>query len=272
MYGASYISFETFNEDYENINIITDLFVEDIRIKCVVDGSRSLYDMWHDSKNNIQNEIISSVKDKTDKHEIREAIFNHKSVKECSTYKPTLVFAFVKYFNAKRVLDLSSGWGDRLLGCMAAGVDVYHGYDPNPAMQPSYKKMIAKFAKRNQEVRVLQQPMEDVVVLKEYYDLFHTSPPFFDKEIYSKNKTQSTERYRTLDKWIVEFLFAYVTKGWYGLKKGGIFTIYIADTPKLKICDRMNDFILLQLGGVYMGVIGSKSGDRIFPCWCWKKI
>lgn len=269
-FGESYLLFDTSEHDYWNINILTDLFVEAVRLKCVVSGFDSVHDLWHKNKK-LQTEVLKLTNGSKDPRELREALYSIKWVKECSLYKPTLAYTFIKYFNAKKVLDLSAGWGDRLLGAMAAGVQVYHGYDPNMDMKEHYNKMIDMFKKDNQDIRVMNQPMDEVNVLTEYYDLFHTSPPFFDKEIYSLEKTQSTSKYKTLDDWLTLFLFEYVKKGWAGLIKGGTFTIYIADTPTIKICDKMNDYIMKELQGTYMGAIGLKSGNRIFPCWCWKK-
>jgi hypothetical protein len=272
LFGDGYLSFETTDEDYWKINIITDLFVEEIRIKCNVDNYQSLYNMWNDKNKILQNKVLKIVKDKTNKMELREAMYSFKDIKECNLYKTTLALSFVKYFNARKVLDLSSGWGDRMIGCMAGGVKVYHGYDPNTDLQASYKQMISQFAKKEQDIRVLPQGVEGVTVLENYYDLFLSSPPFFTKEIYSKDKTQSTSLYITLDSWIVNFLFVYIDKAWKGLRFGGTFVIYISDTPKLKICDRMNDYILQKLDSVYMGVIGSTSGNRHFEHWVWKKL
>ena len=51
----------------------------------------------------------------------------------------------IEHFNSKKILDMSSGWGDRLVGAMACNIDCYHGFDPNSCLHPGYKKMIEFF-------------------------------------------------------------------------------------------------------------------------------
>ena len=45
--------------------------------------------------------------------------------------------------NTLRVLDISAGWGDRLLACCSLGVE-YTACDPNTALVDSYKNIIKK--------------------------------------------------------------------------------------------------------------------------------
>jgi len=55
---------------------------------------------------------------------VRERAYSSsKEWKECTQFKPSLVVAVIQYFRATRVLDFSAGWGDRLTGAIAAGVE-----------------------------------------------------------------------------------------------------------------------------------------------------
>ena len=51
--------------------------------------------------------------------------------KECSTHNPLIIKYFIRKFAARRVLDFSSGWGDRLIGALTSDIDLYVGVDPN---------------------------------------------------------------------------------------------------------------------------------------------
>ena len=42
-----------------------------------------------------------------------------KLAKECTQFKPSLALTVLQLLRAKRVLDFSAGWGDRLLGAIA---------------------------------------------------------------------------------------------------------------------------------------------------------
>ncbi len=46
--------------------------------------------------------------------------------------------------NAKRVLDTSCGWGDRLAGFFASDAEEYYGCDPNPNTYQRYQEQISQ--------------------------------------------------------------------------------------------------------------------------------
>ncbi len=65
----------------------------------------------------------------------------------CNYFRPSLVLQILYYFESltsrhiKSVLDMSAGWGDRLIGCMLYGCD-YTGFDPSECMKPVYRTII----------------------------------------------------------------------------------------------------------------------------------
>ena len=64
---------------------------------------------------------------KINSHYLRETLFDLTN--ECSSFRPTVIVSIIKMFKSKCLLDISSGWGDRLIGAMAADVDYYLGCD-----------------------------------------------------------------------------------------------------------------------------------------------
>ena len=56
-------------------------------------------------------------------------------------FKPTIAKYLYKQLNAQKVLDPCAGWGGRLLGAMALGID-YIGFDTNQMLRPCYGKMM----------------------------------------------------------------------------------------------------------------------------------
>ena len=63
----------------------------------------------------------------------------------------------------------------------------------------------------------------------EKFDLIFTSPPYFKKEIYSNEETQSCNKYSEYDAWKNNFLKVFVEKCEKFLKDDGIFVCNIDD-------------------------------------------
>ena len=57
-------------------------------------------------------------------------------------FKPNVAKAIYQMTDAKRVLDTSCGWGDRLAGFFASDAEEYIGCDPNPNTFKQYLKQI----------------------------------------------------------------------------------------------------------------------------------
>ena len=57
-------------------------------------------------------------------------------------FKPNVAKAIYQMTDAKRVLDTSCGWGDRLAGFFASDAEEYIGCDPNPNTFKQYLKQV----------------------------------------------------------------------------------------------------------------------------------
>ena len=93
-----------------------------------------------------------------------------------------------------------------------------------------------------------------------------TSPPYFDRERYSDEDTQSWKRYPSEDSWLNGFLFRALQNAWDHLDEGGRIAINISDVKIGKdefkiVCQPMLNF-MQSLGAVYEGVIGYKLKKR----------
>jgi hypothetical protein len=102
-----------------------------------------------------------------------------------------------------RILDISAGWGDRLLAACALGA-TYMACDPNTALAEPYSTIISKYGNGKQIIHSI--PFEDLKYDGPKFNCLYSSPPFYDLEIYSTEETQSSERYKTLDSWLDDFL------------------------------------------------------------------
>ena len=173
---------------------------------------------------------------------IREALFE-LSV-ECTTFKISVTKALFKMLGSRVVLDPSAGWGDRILGAAAAGVDVYHGIDPNPNLRPYYDEILTFIRNHPREIvdesgqvrlfdgsqyALLTEDFLSIADPEPVYDTVFTSPPFFDYEIYVEDPRQSIAGRPTVEVWLNEFLFPYLRKAWAGLLEGGYLALHISD-------------------------------------------
>jgi hypothetical protein len=211
-------------------------------------------------------------------YELREALYTQRIVKECTQFKPSLALAIMQYFGARRVLDFSAGWGDRLAAALAApNVERYAAWDPNQALRAGHAALVHLFAPPAQQASytVTYAPFEtaDLSSAGERFNLVFTSPPFFDFETYTDAPGQSVLAYSTLDAWLVHFLLRCLRQAWAVLDNGGHVVIHITDVYKTKVCERMCLLALWKLPGLwYRGVITSRgAAGRPRPLWVFAK-
>lgn len=119
-------------------------------------------------------------------------------------YRPLLTKRIVQSFNAKNILDVCVGWGGRMLGSACIDNVKYTGIEPFSKTFNGLSN-IKKELKLN-NVTLYNDIAENVIpTLKKEYDLALTSPPYYNLELYSDEKTQS-HHYGTYEEWINSFL------------------------------------------------------------------
>jgi len=273
-----YMSFIQQENDYNNIDRLTDLMTEYAR----VDAKR------HDKEqtpieyfNTHKAELVTECIDKTgtvDSFQIREILWGKKY--EATNFKITCATAVYIYYNARRILDISAGWGDRLIAAIGHHAERYLAYDPNKKLVQGHNEILDTFAKHmksgttNFEIRY--EPFESANLGSELFDLIFTSPPYFNLEIYDTNDkeaSQSISRYQGLEQWITGFLFRSLLNAWNHLQIGGNMVIHITDFADNSICEPMILFVLCKCYGArFDGVIGSVGDSkRVMPMWAFYK-
>lgn len=170
----------------------------------------------------------------------------------------------------KKWCDMSAGWGVHLLSAMLAGME-YYSCDPNSAMHPVYQRMISDYRGK---ATVLNAGFETAAVapVEEGYDIFFSSPPYFDWEIYSEDEGQSVKLYPDFIHWVTDFLFPSVTKGVRSVKVGGYVVLYMQDALSIRFCEATLFYIHeyhpeLQ----YEGIISCGGKNKLYPSFVWKK-
>ena len=127
------------------------------------------------------------------------------------------------------IYDYSAGYGGRLLGITSSNMRYnYIGIDPNTEtikyldyLNNCIEEAVGIKGEIIQSVSEEYQPNE--------IDLAFSSPPYFNLEKYSDEKTQCMVRYRTLNEWFSGYAEPTIKNIYKGLNKDGIFATNIAD-------------------------------------------
>ena len=146
------------------------------------------------------------------------------------------------------VFDSSTGYGGRLTGFLASNCSKYIGVDPNTLTHKANQKLFNTLKNNNKECQLINLPAEDVNVdehkIKGVADFSFTSPPYFTKEIYSDEETQSCNRYSEYAHWMLNFLQPMMKLNYDVLKSGGKTIINIEDVKiKNKVYPLVEDTI-----------------------------
>lgn len=227
-------------EDYMKSDAISNHFTEDARIDCRFAGRPSPREMWMrqvGSKSLFASEL-----------EAREAVYS--STRECNTFNPAYARWIIEYTAGKgaRVLDPSAGWGDRLIGAIAADAAVYHGFDPNQRLQEGYSEIVQELAGGNAAYHVKLLKFEEAKLQENFYDIALSSPPYFTLEDYepeagadqakSKRGAHRHERrrgletakgYGTYEQWLRKMYHPYLRNSYRAVRPGGWVAIYVED-------------------------------------------
>jgi hypothetical protein len=167
-------------------------------LKCRRQDGKTIYDINNESEE--WNKLIENTRDRN-----RGGRTAAGNVFECFRinlgsvvmFKATTAKYLYKKYNAKSVLDPTAGWGGRMLGAWALGID-YTGIDTNIEMTPAYDSMIQFLenhdkkdfnsslfeVEKNYNLQMIWQSCLDVDFSKIEYDFVLTSPPYINLEVY----------------------------------------------------------------------------------------
>ena len=126
-------------------------------------------------------------------------------------------FIYTKY-NSKKVLDISAGWGGRMLGAMACGID-YTGFDTNLNLVEPYKQILAAYPHEG-TCKLVSVDSSTVDYSTYDYDTVFTSPPYFMLEKY-----EHMPAYTSKADFNEKYWKSVVMASWAHLKAGGHYII-----------------------------------------------
>lgn len=202
------------------------------RFHATTDKNRSPYDAFH-IKKLLKKAIRFQLQHGKKVHtEYFNSLSFVSGTQSCSNFRPGFAcYLYRKYCKpGDTVLDTSTGYGGRLVGFMASGIaGLYIGIDPNTQTHTGNRKMADDLGFED-KVELHNLPAEDVEhsVVKGRCDFAFTSPPYFTKEHYSDEPTQSWKRYPTDSAWVDGFLRPMMSLQYAALKPGKFALVNIA--------------------------------------------
>ena len=156
-----------------------------------------------------------------------------------SIFKPIVAVYIYNKFNPKSILDMTMGWGGSLVGACALDIEKYTGIEINSNLYKPYKNML-KFlcGKTKTKVKLFFEDAVKFDYSKIDYDLVLTSPPYYNIEIYRRNKKMSKEE------WNENFYKPLFQNSWNNFKKGGYYCINVPN-------EVFENILFPMLGKVY---------------------
>lgn len=213
---------------------------------------------------------------------IRGLLRLYTGVQAVSNFRPTAAAALYGHYVPKgegTVWDMSGGWGGRLLGAIKANVKEYITTEPATLTHAGLKKLAYDFNTNQYDIR--KEGSEKFRPQRNSLSFCFTSPPYFNLEQYSNEKTQSYVKYDTKDRWVEGFLAATFENCHYGLKKGKYMLINIADPKKskgisledetLRTAKRVGFTHVNTLSLMLKSPLGSGQMFKYEPIFCFKK-
>lgn len=166
---------------------------------------------------------------------IRKMLKMFSGVQSVSNFRPTAASALYEHFlpQGGKILDMSSGFGGRLLGAIRANARVgnlsYDGYEP---CSDTYHGLINMKNELAGDLPVEIHNMGSEYIKGEsLYDFAFTSPPYFNTEVYSDEPTQSCNKFTTQECWLEGFLVVTFSNVFNSLKRKKYMAINIANVP-----------------------------------------
>ena len=275
-------------------NDVSNYFHQELRLNCSSYSFKSPLDVWYNGTakdiwrclgpiwrgiNGMKPVMVDG------KEELRGGKLDEKSYVSAfrlqtyiaTQFKPNVAKAIYQMTNAKRVLDTSCGWGDRLAGFFASDAEEYIGCDPNPNTFKQYLKQIEvynSFLAKPKKTTIYNCGAEDLPwdTIKDI-DCAFTSPPYFSTERYNeggeKEENQSWKKFDEYSKWRDDFYLPVSKNTFNSLSPTGHMFINIMD-PTIKgkryyssdeLVDSLKDNFVGQIG---MRIMQRPKSDKLF--------
>lgn len=131
------------------------------------------------------------------------------------------------------IYDYSAGYGGRMLGALCSTHNFkYIAVDPNTFTCDNLNilgKYIEDTLNRKDSYLIYNVGSEDFQIESESIDFIFSCPPFFKKEIYSDEETQSINKFSKYGEWLQFYVRPTITNSYIALKEKGVYAVDIMD-------------------------------------------
>lgn len=220
-------------------NNVVDAYTLEERLHAKGDQGVSFYEFWNCRDYYAKKEYVRKMLD----------FYKSRNTTDIRKYRYTynLYFSNIAIFSplramdiycktkARRVLDFTMGWGGRLVGGCAYGLDVYYGIDINSHLKKPYKELTSFLEKEPDNKTKIHLKFMDALKVdysKMDYDTVLTSPPYYNTEVYRK----SVGKYKSHDDWNNHFYKPLFSKTFKYLKNGGKYCLNVPIEIYEKVC------------------------------------
>ena len=233
----NYVLLEDNYEDNIELNYLTDYFTLEERIKANFINNPSPIDYYNKHKIEIEEYLkskgINKIKTISDYFTFDKYMFDN--VRFTNNFRISIILKVLDIFKPKKWLDISAGWGDRLISAILyPTVKCYNSTDPNLSLHQHYKDIIKFFNVSKKHYQIKKKGFEDLRLKDNYYDIVFSSPPFFDMETYSNNENDSLIKHPNELNWYNDFLIVSLLKSFKALKDNHFLVLNISFYKKSK--------------------------------------
>ena len=209
--------------------------------------------------------------------DMRSMLRRYSGTQMVSNFRPTAAAAMYDVFvdkdsplegtEAGTVWDPSMGYGGRLLGAIAAGVN-YIGTDPCIPTYEGLEKIRDEYGHEHKSYILLRQGSETFVPPNNSIDFVFTSPPYFGWEAYGDEPEQSSIKFSTSDMWKEKFLKQTIANAYIGLKPGKYLALNVANTKQYKTFEEDTVELAKEVGFEHtdtwwLSLSTQQGGDRV---------
>jgi tRNA G10 N-methylase Trm11 len=237
-------------------------------------GINRALEMWRDRRSLAPNNV-------------RRMAATFTNTKRVSNFRPSVAKALCERYSREGdlVVDPAAGYGGRLLGCLPLNRR-YLGIEPNRKSIGGLRSMVATLKRLvpiPASVRLIRGCAEDILPTLECStsQLALCSPPYYARERYSTDGTQSYVRYGSYGAWVEGFLEPLI----YGisrvLRPRGFLALNVANTESHPIADDAKRIARchfkayytyrLRIGSVPYHRNGHRGGHRSEPLFIFQK-
>ena len=227
-------------------------------------GKLSLYDIYH----NPNKQALIAELHKATKARARAGKSLYNNLFECwrinngriSIFKMCNATYMYKKYHATKVLDITAGWGGRMLAAYNLGIS-YTGFDTNTSLEPGYKALMQQFTLTRQQtpgqkVQIFFKNVAQVDFSKLDYDFVLTSPPYEDIEVY--------EHAPDYEDFYKDFLIPLLDKCRMYIKAGGWTCFNISPQMYLKLTGEKYGYSLCAKTENLLEQKNGKTADMIY--------